>query len=238
MDLLNLVAAAAAIAAGSVVQRISGVGGGFIFVPVLAMLDTGYLPGPIVFATIALSVLMAWRERQHVDYRTIPVILLGFLPGAAVGAWVLTRVAPGQLGIVFGTTILVAVLISGLGLHLPLNRLTGSVAGLVSGVMGASTGIGAPPLAMLYQHHPGRVLRSSLAVLYTFCSAVIVIVLAVFGRFGMHEVITGALLVPGFVIGYWLGGPLVSRFEAFAGMRRLVLLVSALAAIALLVKSF
>ncbi len=104
--------------------------------------------------------------------------------------------------------------------------------------MGASSGIGAPPLAMLYQAHPGKMLRSSLAVLYSLCSALIVIVLAGFGRFGATEALTGVLLVPGFVIGYWLGGPLVSRFETVAGMRRMVLLVSALAALALIGKSF
>ena len=236
MFFIEFVLAAAAIVTGSVLQRITGVGGGFVFVPLLAIINVNFVPGPVVFATIALSTLMAWREWSHVDFANLLPILAGFVPGAAAGAWVLSVVPADQLGLVFGSTILVAVLISSVGLHPPLNRLTGSIAGLISGVMGGSSGVGAPPLAILYQRQPGGVVRSTLAVLYTICSVLIVLILAIWGEFDREDAWTGVLLVPGFVIGYLLGGPLVARFES-AGLRALVLLVSAAAAVTLIVKS-
>ena len=105
MDELNLLLAAAVIIAGSMLQRVSGVGGGFLMVPLLAMIDVAYLPGPLVFATLALSSLMAWRDRAHVDLGNMPVILLGFIPGTLLGAWVLSAVPPEQLGVVFGAAV-------------------------------------------------------------------------------------------------------------------------------------
>lgn len=228
--------AAAAIAAGSVLQRVTGVGGGFIFVPLLAIINVNFVPGPVVFATIALSALMAWREWSQVDFANLLPILAGFVPGAACGAWILTRVPAEQLGLVFGVTILVAVVISSVGLHAPLNRVTGAIAGAISGVMGGSSGVGAPPLAMLYQRQPGGVVRSTLAVLYTVCSVLIVVILALYGEFGVAEAWTGLLLVPGFLVGYALGSPLATRFGN-SSLRALVLLVSAGAAVTLIVKS-
>ena len=237
LAIVDLLLAAGAIVAGSVVQRASGVGGGFIIVPMLAMIDVAFVPGPMVLATIALSVLMAWREWEHVDFAAMPWILAGFVPGAAAGAWVLTIVAADYLGVVFGSVILIAVLITSLGLHPPLNRWTSVITGSISGVMGASSGIGAPPLAILYQRQSGPVLRATLAVLYTICSVLIVLLLAVLGDFGWQETVTGIALTPGFLIGYWLGAPLVKHIQG-RGLRATVLLVSAAAAIALIVKSF
>lgn len=206
-------------------------------VPLLAMIDVAYVPGPIVLATIALSTLMAWREWSHVDFRAIPWILSGFVPGALLGAWALTMIAPGQLGLLFGGVILFAILLSSLGLHPPLNRNSSLLAGLVSGAMGASSGVGAPPLAILYHRSSGAVLRATLAVLYTVCSALILLVLTAFGSFGVSEALTGLLLTPGFILGYWLGAPFVAYVEA-AGVRTPVLVLSAAAAMALIAKSF
>ncbi len=235
-DWPSLLLAVAAIAAGSVVQRISGVGGGFIAVPVVAMIDVGFVPGPLVLASIMLSSLMAWREWSHVDWRNIPAIMTGFVPGSAAGAWLLTTVAPGELGLVFGGVILFAVLITVSGLHPRLNPVTGAAAGVVAGVMGTSTAIGAPPLAILYHRQSGPMLRATLAVIYTICSLLIVLMLLLFGRFGSNDLLAGVLLVPGFVLGFWLGGPLVRRLDG-RGLSNVVLLVSAAAAVALIIKS-
>jgi len=103
--------------------------------------------------------------------------------------------------------------------------------------MGASSGIGAPPLALLYHRESGPALRATLAVLYTVCSLLIVLLLAAYGSFGVREALTGCLLMPGFFIGYFLGGSLVVHIER-QGLRTAVLVVSAAAAVALIAKSF
>ena len=75
MNTTDLLAAILAVALGSIVQAISGVGGGFIAVPLLAWIDLSLVPGPVVLGSISLSTIMAWHERKHIDLHTIPVIL-------------------------------------------------------------------------------------------------------------------------------------------------------------------
>jgi uncharacterized membrane protein YfcA len=221
---------------GAIVQGVSGVGGGFIMVPLLAMINVSYLPGPLVFGSLSISGLMMWRERSHINFRCTAVLLAAIVPGALFGAWLLSTVAPDRLGIMFGGVILFAVLISLLGIHFPLNRISAAVAGLVAGSMGASTGIGAPILAVLYQRQAGPMVRSTLAFLYTIASALIVIALVFFDRFAVAELTYSLLLVPGFMLGYLFSRPLAVHFDHGA-TRYIVLGVSALASGSLIVSS-
>jgi len=236
MELADIVTALLAIVLGSVLQTLTGVGGGFIFVPVLALVDMSFLPGPAVMASMSLSTIMMWRERHHIDFRNVPAILVGIVPGAMIGSLVLAKVGFDKLGIVFGIVILIAVALSASSLHLPLNRRTGFLAGLTAGAMGSSTGIGAPVIAVLYQHASGPAIRGTLAFLYTFASALILIVLAAFGEFGVTEMKKALWLVPGFLLGYVASQHMTARLDK-GSIRWAVLAASAAAALVLIVRS-
>lgn len=179
---------------------------------------------------------MWWRERQYVDRTNIRAILAGMLPGALLGAWLLTIVSMNRLGILFGSVILFAAFISLLGIHLRLNRASGFSSGFLAGVMGASTGIGAPVLAILYQQASGPVVRATLAMLYTAASTMVVVILMFYGRFGWVDAGYAAMLVPGFVVGYLCSRPLALYFDHGA-TRYVVLGVSAIASLSLIVNS-
>jgi len=229
-------AATLAVIAGSVIQVASGVGGGFIIVPLLAWIDLSLVPAPLIFASLSLSSLMAVHEWHAVSWRYVPIILVGLLPGSLFGAWVLTSLPHDDLGIVFGAVILFAIIVTALGRRIPLNRLTGALVGALSGAMGASSGIGAPPLALLYQDQPGDRIRATLAVLYTAASLIILIMLFGFGKFSIDEAWSGLMLIPGFVLGYWLANRWTPHIDQKYS-RLAVLLVSGLAASALIVRS-
>jgi uncharacterized membrane protein YfcA len=221
---------------GAIVQGVSGVGGGFIMVPLLALINTAFLPGPLVCGSLSISGVMMWREWAHIDFRCVTVILIAFIPGTILGAWLLANISADQLGVLFGSVILFAVVISLLGVHFPLNRISGAVAGSIAGTMGASTGIGAPILAVLYQRSSGPMVRSTLAFLYTVCSVLIVAALIIFGRFSWDEGGYSLMLVPGFMFGYLLSRPLAVHFDHGA-TRYIVLGVSAAASISLIAGS-
>ena len=236
MNITELLLATLAVVAGSVVQVISGVGGGFIVVPVLAMIDLNLVPGPQIFASLSLSTLMAVRDFRHIDWQHLPATLIGLFPGALLGAWVLSVIAFDQLGIVFGVVVLLGIVITTFGPRLTLNRASALIVGGISGLMGASTGIGAPPLALMYQYASGAQLRATLGALYTCASLMILTILFAFGEFGAFEVRTGLQLVPGFVLGYFIA----NRFTPGMNERRTrlaVLIVSATAATLLIARS-
>jgi uncharacterized membrane protein YfcA len=120
--------------------------------------------------------------------------------------------------------------------QLPLNRVSGVLSGLAAGAMGATVGIGAPVIAILYQRVSGPKVRSTLAFVYTVASLLILASLTTYGRFGPDEALDGLLLVPGLMLGLFLARPLALRFDHGA-TRYIVLGVSALAASILIVTS-
>lgn len=236
MTPLELLAANLAVATGSIVQAASGVGAGFLMVPMIAWVNIELLPGAMICGSLALSGIMAWRERGSIDRGNLPAIFSGIFAGALAGAWVLSRVPVEQLGIVFGTVILLAVALTASGLNVPLNRTSALISGSISGAMGAASGIGAPMLAILYQHESGPTVRSTLALLYTGASLMILAILALFGEFGAVDLANGVALMPGFLLGYWLANRWRQRLAGL-GSRGPVLVVSALAAVTLIVSS-
>jgi len=236
MGIAEFAAANAAMVLGAVIQVASGVGGGFVIVPILAFLEIGLVPGPMIFASLALSTLMAFRERSAINWNFIPTILIGLIPGSLAGAYILSSVPAGNLGIVFGSVILLGVIISISGIEFRHTRTSSLVAGALSGAMGTSSGIGAPLLALLYQKETGPRVRASLAVLYTGASILILIILAGFGQFSVADARSGALLMPGLMIGYWVARRFIVHIDR-GGTRTVVLCISSAAAIALIVRS-
>ncbi len=236
MGFEELAAATLVVALGSVVQAISGVGAGFLIVPLLAWIDVGLIPGPVVLGSMSLSGVMGYRERRHIEFAHMPLIFLGLIPGAVAGGYLLSRVSFDRLGMMFGTVMLIAIAITASGFRIPLTRGSAGLAGAVAGVMGTSSGIGAPVLALLYQDQSGPRVRATLAVLYVGASFLIIISLFVFGKFGIIEVVSGLLLMPGYLLGYALSRRLTARIDT-GGTRAAVLLVSAVAALSLILRS-
>ena len=232
----ELLLATLVVASGGLIQGISGVGSGFIMVPLLAIIDFRFLPGALIFGSLSISGLMAWLDRSHIQFKDTPIVLIAIVPGALVGSWLLSIVATDQLGLFFGAMILLAVVITAFGVRLLPNLLNSSVAGFVAGTMGASSGIGAPIIALLYQHQAGPALRSTLAYLYTIASTLIVFALAVFGQFSLEQVALGCMLFPGFLLGFFLSRNFVLRVDQ--GLTRvIVLVVASISALSLIVSS-
>ena len=236
MSIVEFAAATLAVLLGSVVQVASGVGGGFIIVPLLAFVDLNLIPAPLIFASLSLSGLMALRERAAIDWRHIPITLLGLIPASILGAYILASVPVTRLGLVFGTVILIGILFTLSGLHIPLTRMTAMVSGALSGIMGTTSGIGAPPLALLYQRESGPRLRATLAVIYSGASMLMLCILFAFGQFSLPKAWAGIQLMPGFVLGYWVANHFTPHMDR-GGTRIAVLCVSAAAAVALIIRS-
>ena len=98
------------------------------------------------------------------------------------------------------------------------------------------SGVGAPPIALLYQHRKGPELRPTLAFVYTASSAIILVFLTAVGQFGAHETGLALWLVPGYVVGYLLATPLAGILDR--GYSRVaVLALSTVSAVILLFRS-
>ena len=236
IDWLGIFAANAVLALGSVLQAATGLGAGLVVVPLLALISLDFVPGPVILAALTLAWLMAWRGRAEISYKGMPPLLGGLLIGMMLGASTLSLLPLDRLGVLFGSLILLAVALSVSGSRVALSPATASVAGAVSGFMGTTTAVGAPVLALMYQHHPGPVLRATLGFLYFVSSIVMIILLHLAGRFGAQELRLGLMLIPGVVAGYLVAGYLSPYLDR--GYSRIaVLAISTISAGLLIVRS-
>lgn len=202
--LLELLLASGIVALGSLLQAASGLGAGLIVVPLLSMLSVDWVPGPCVAASLLLSWLMFWQGRQVVVHRHLGAMLGGLAAGIAIAASLLRQLPLDALGLVFGGLIVLAVLISLTPVRLPITRLSAGLTGISAGLIGTLAGIGAPILALFYQHERGPALRATLGLLYFLSSLVMLAALHSVGRFGSLEVGRSLQLFPGVMLGYWV----------------------------------
>jgi uncharacterized membrane protein YfcA len=202
-----------AVGAGAVVQGAIGFGSNLVAVPVLALFNPDALPATLSLIVIPLALAMSLREHHAVDRPGVTWITIGRLPGTALGAWVVAVVSESTLAVLLGTGVLLAVAMTAFSPPVPVNRVTTTTAGVASGALGTATSIGGPPLALLYQHHEGPVLRSTLAVAFAFGTVLTLVALAIAGAIEPWHVALAAALVPALMIGLVLSRFVVGRLE-------------------------
>ncbi len=232
----SIAAANVAVMLGAILQASTGLGAGLIIVPLLALVSLIYVPGPLVLASMALSGLMAWQGRREIDGRGMPLLLFFLFVGVALGALSIAAIPAQRAGIAFGVLVLIAVAVSASTPRLPRNLPVAVGAGMSSGFMGAISGIGAPILALLYQHETPRVLRATLGFIFFLSSISILICLHFAGRFGWAETWLGLWLVPGYIVGFLVAPP-IARLLDRGNSRRAVLIISSLSAVVLIARS-
>jgi uncharacterized membrane protein YfcA len=199
------------------------------------LIDTRLVPGPLLFSSIALTVLTAHRERRSIDFHGLKWALSGRVVGTMVGISTLLIVSRNRIAMVLGVVVLLAVAMSASGLHLRPVRWTLFTAGALSGFTGTTVAIGGPPIALVYQNEPGSRLRGTLAGFFVVGASLSIVMLALVGRFGIPELLSAVALVPGILVGFLVSGHgarLLDRGYTRAG----VLVVSAAAGLAVILK--
>ena len=215
----------------------TGVGYGLIAGPVLALVEPSFVPGAVLVTGLSVTALTSLRELQQVNRSLLVAGVAGRVPGALLGAFLAAYLAPAWFGIAFGGMILLAVMISITSRRFVASVVSVGTAGVVSGVMGTLTGVGAAPMAIVMQNQPGPEMRATTSAFLLFGAILSILALSLFGRFGWMDVLRGAILVPFCLLGFWLSGPLIAlkSFQKF--LRPLVLAVCALMSCILLWRS-
>lgn len=203
-----------AVLLGAGIQGSIGFGMNLVVVPVLALIEPNALPAVAVFLGLPLSVTMFRHEPHAVDRQGLSWILAGRVPGTALGAWIVTAVSALTLSSLAGAAVLAAVLMSLAGTTVTVRAQSCLAAGFTSGVMNTTAGIGGPPLALLYQHHDGPVVRSTLAASFFFGTLMSTATLAATGSMKWEHVALGVALAPATIGGAVLSRRFTGRIDA------------------------
>jgi uncharacterized membrane protein YfcA len=231
----ELAVALAAVLAGAFVQGTVGFGVNILAAPVMALVEPDALPAVLILAALPLATGMLVREHGHIDRDGLRWLLIGRLPGTALGALVVATLPPDDLAAVIGALVLVAVGMSVAAPPLAVTRSTALAVGALSGAMGTASSIGGPPPALLYQHHPGAVLRSTTAALFVVGTILSASALAVAGEVTVDDVVLAAVLTPAIAGGLGLSHVLAGHIDA-GWLRPAVLVVAAVAGVATMLR--
>ena len=222
---------------GSLLQASVGFGIALFVVPLLALLNPAFVPGPMIFAALFLAAIMAFRGWSAIDPKKLGLAGAGLFVGTAMGALSLMGIAADQWPRLFAVLILLAVALSVSGIHIPVTGRNLVAAGVISGVMGTISGIHGPPMALLYQRETGNIVRATLAVFFVMAYAIALIALGMIGHFGKRELLLGFTLAPGVVAGYIIAKFTTSLLDRGYWLRIAILTVASLSAIALILRS-
>jgi uncharacterized membrane protein YfcA len=224
-------------AASAALQGAVGFGLGLLAIPFLIYLDLRFVPGPLLVAALALHMLVLRRDRSGVDASGLTMLLsgriLGTIPAAVLLAW---------LPLDSMKILLAAVVLAGAVMALvhPGGHPTRPIlfaAGIASGFMATTAGLGGPPVALVYQRESGLRIRGTLAAYFIVGTVLSLTALAWAGRFSSNEIRLSAFLIPGTVLGFFLSRPAAAYLDT-GYTRRAVLTVSMLAAVSVIVAVF
>jgi len=197
----------------SILQMATGVSVGMIIVPFLAMISYTLIPVPIVFASLTLTVMMAYKGREHIDTKNMSQVSLGMLLGTFLAVYLLKTIHFEYLGLIFGLFILLSVFISVKVKSFRLSPTVNYTGGFIAGLMGTMAAVGGQILALLFQNHPLESIKSTLAFLYSIFSVVMLFIFYMVGDFSYEQMISGFYLMPGFMIGFFISPLFIKYFN-------------------------
>jgi uncharacterized membrane protein YfcA len=235
LEPLTIAFAIATMAIGSAIQASVGIGLALFVVPLLALVDQSFIPGPMLLAGVLLALMTAYRERAAIDVPALGSSLAGLAIGTVAGAFALRFASGPHLGKTFGALVLLAVLLSVAGCRFTATRRSLMIAGGAAGVMGAMAGIHGPPISLVFQNAEPRVARGMLSAFFSMAYLAAVAALAAFGLFGMPQLVRAGILVPGVVIGLVIAPHIAQHIDG-PRLRLIILGIAATSALVLLVR--
>jgi len=227
--------ASGAIFAGSVLQGAVGYGLALVAAPILYLVDEHLVPAPLLVTALLLTLSSARRDWHAIDFKGLAWGTVGRLPGTVIGAAILAVLPAERLAAPLGLIVLLAVAMSASGVRVAPRPGTLLLAGLLSGIMGTTSSIGGPPIAMVYQHVPGNQLRGTLGAFFVIGCLMSLAGVAAVGRLGFFELAWGAALLPSVGLGFAISSRLTPWIDR-GYTRPAVLAVAAVGGVSVLIR--
>jgi uncharacterized membrane protein YfcA len=227
---------AGGVAAGAVTQRVTGIGFALVASPLLVLVAgpfQGVVLANVLSMTVSLAVLAAtWRDVELRRGLLLAVPALAMIP---IGAEVTKRVPGPVLMVVVGLMVLIALAAVQLTTRARvLHGLTGTIAaGAASGFMNVTAGVGGPAI-VLYALSTDWNHRKFVATFQFYALIINIASLAAKGGVRMSTTTLSTCLVA-LTVGL-VGGHLLSRKLGGDQARRIVVVLSAAGATAIVIK--
>jgi uncharacterized membrane protein YfcA len=226
---------AVAVFVSAFIQGALGIGFALMLAPIVGILQPELLPVMLLILMLPLNAQVAWRERGAIDWPGFKWITVGRFAGTFAGLWLLAALSVHQLDLAVGWfTVIAAAAALAVPPFTP-NRPAAIGVGIFTGVTETATGIGGPPLALLYQHTGGPTLRATVALCFLVGEVMSLSLLAIAGKITAGQLLAALYLMPLVIVGTMLSKVVHSRIGG-KGMRIAVLIFALISGAYLIIR--
>jgi uncharacterized membrane protein YfcA len=217
MDSYELALAAITLGA-AIVNGALGYGFSSITVPLALLFLTNRVLNPaLVPIEVALNAYVLWVNRESLPnvWRRVLPIVIGLLPGVALGTMLVSQVSPAWLKLGTFVVLLPLILFQAAGYRRPIKseRSVGFVFGGGVGVLYSVTTISGPPLAVMLSNQglTKRDFRAALGFIRLAESSLTAVAYAYAGLYSMESLGLMPYIIPSIAIGVPIGAQIIQR---------------------------
>ena len=192
------------------IRGTTGFGFALVFTPfmILIMEPKAVIPLNLILASLSNIMVVASCYKAINIRRLLPMIVISLL-GVPIGVFIIAIISPTILKILIGgiTVIFAILLVFKLTPRFTNERWASGIAGLMSGILNASTSLSGPPV-VLFMHTQSwqkEEIHPSLSAFFLINTGASLIGLSISGMVTPDILRTAASLAPGLVIGVFLG---------------------------------
>lgn len=236
IDSQFMITTTSTIAFGALVQSCLGFGMALVAVPFLLMIDSRLVPIPLIIVSMINCAWNWLRFRDQAVLRSIWIALLGRIPGTVLAIVTIKFATEKQISLICALLVLIAVGVSFIASKIPVSNASSFYAGGASGFMGTISGIGGPPMALLYQNEPADRARGTMGAFFTFGCIISLIGHEMAGNLHLSHWADAAMLLPGTILGTFLA-KFAAPYLQGEYFRKAILTTCTLAATFTLIKS-
>lgn len=204
-DLQAWVLTAIVLVFGSCVQTGLGFGLAMIAAPVVVTVKPEWVPVVLTASALVLSAINAWNQRAFLQFKDMTVPVLTRVPGTIIGAWLLIVITAFWLQIFVSVCVMLAVVVSVFGKPFAATQTRLGWAAFVSGLMGTTTSIGGPPMALVMQHGKAQTVRANLSLYFTYSCLISLISYGIAGLLSWQLLLESVAFLPCVLLGFLLG---------------------------------
>lgn len=205
-------------------QSITGFGFNIIGAPLLMLfIAPKQVVSLTIFGALLLNLMVIHKTRGQGDLRMVLPMFAASMVGVIPGVYVLKLVDPGQLKLVVGVIVILMALVlaSNVSITIRRERLAALFAGGIGGFMGGATSMSGPVVAMfLMNQKQDKVLfRANLVRFFCLGNIMTLSTLYAMGVMDVAVFSLAAYIVPGVLVGTWVGEKVFQRVSALAFRR-------------------
>ncbi len=204
IDQATFLLAFAVVAVAAIPQSLTGMGFGLLAASLLLLVDPTLVPATVIVMGSLVAAANALGHRASVNGRELGTALAGRALGIGCAFGVLGFIDDRDtFSLLVAIVILFAIVLSLVNMAPRKTPRSIFAAGVVSGVTGTITSVGAPPMGVVYQHSRRRETSATLNAYFAFGGLVSAIVVWYHGWLGWRDIWLALALLPALAAGTW-----------------------------------